>query len=199
MVALVVVLGAVVYTSVAGVVEEAKDANEKPVPVSGDLLANGGFEGGYTGAWEGGFDTDLPQGGALIRAERPRVGACALQVDGSPSFVGQDVTDQIDPGRTYRLCASTALADPGAVVYVGVQFCDDPDPVGATIGEKSTYRVDWTTYTEECVLAEIGTDQAAESAEVRVYRGSGSGRVFVDDVSLVRMRYFADLEVRPDD
>ena len=192
MVAVVVVLAAVVGSSLIGVVNEAKDTNERPIPVSDNLLSNGNFESGSTGEWQDGSDNDLPEGGP-IKTEEPYAGKYALKMDGSENFIGQDLTQTIKPGRIYRMCAHSKATDPDSNVFIGVQYYDDEDPVGATILEKATYEVEWTSYREKCVLTDLSRD-STKSAEVWVYYdpGSGSGTVYVDDVSLVEVKYLAD-------
>lgn len=198
MVAVVVVLAAVVGSSFLNVVNEAKDTNERPIPVSDNLLSNGKFESGSTGAWQDGFDVDLPDGGP-IRTEEPYEGKYALKMDGTDNFIGQDVTRSIEPNRIYRMCAYSKATDPESNVFIGVQYYDAEDPIGATILEKATYEVEWTSYRQKCVLTDL-SGESAKSAEVWAYYDpSGSGTVYVDDVSLVEVKYLADPDRDTDD
>ena len=198
MVAVVVVLAAVVGSSFLNVVADAKDTNERPIPVSDNLLSNGNFESGSAGAWQNGSDVDLPDGGP-IRTEEPYEGRYALTMDGTEEFIGQDVTQTIKPNRIYRLCAHSKATDPDSNVFVGVQYYDADDPIGATILEKAAYEVEWTTYRETCVLTDLSRE-SAESAEVWAYYDpTGAGTVYIDDISLVEVTYLADPDRDTDD
>lgn len=199
MVAIVVVLSATVALTLTDVVEDAKDTNERPIPVSDNLLANGGFESGYAGAWEDGYNADLAPGDGVIVQHDPASGSHALQLDGSPNFVGQDVSDRIEPGKIYRMCARSKVTDPGGSVYLGVQYYDVENPSGATPIEKAQYEVEWTSYREQCVLTDLNPELPVKSAEVYAYWGSGPGTLYVDDVSLVRVKYLADPQEDTDD
>jgi flagellin-like protein len=196
MVAIVFLVAGTLFVAVGDVVEEAKDTNEKPIPVSDDLLVNGDFESSDSGAWEDGLDRDLPQGDARVTTEAAVSGSYGLELGGNPEFVGQDVSETIEPGRTYRACARTRIDDPSAKAYFGVQFYDDEDPAGATILKKETYQITWTSVREQCVYVEFPPNAGVESAEVWLYRGNAVGTVVADDVSLVKTRYLADPDER---
>ncbi|WP_276260503.1 type IV pilin [Haloglomus litoreum] len=193
MVAVVVLLGSVVFVAASGMADDAMDTNERPVPVSDNLLFNPGFEKGANGVWEDGNDNGGLEPDASIGTAEAYFGSYALKMHGDAEFTGQTVTDTIEPGYTYRLCAQSKIADPDDTrAWVGAQYYDADGDIIA----KNTYEVTWTSYREECVLTEIGNDANAESAEVWVYRetSAGDAAIYVDDVSLKQMRYFADPE-----
>lgn len=198
MVSVAVLLGSVVFVAANGLVVDAIDTNEKPVPVSQNLLWNGDFEHGENGRWESGVDAGTLEADAAIVATNVHDGSYALEMDEGATFTGQNVTRQISEGSTYRVCAWSKVEATGSDAYVGVQYYDDD----GDIIEKETWKVTWTEYQENCVLTEIGPDEGAVEAEVWAFRGttgSGTPALYVDDVSLVKMRYFADPEARPDD
>lgn len=195
LVALVVILAATVGFQLIGLVEQAKDTNERPVPVSGNLLANGDFERGPVGAWQvydGGWVSLAGQ--SLITQTDPYSGSLALETDGSPSFINQSLTDRVEPGKLYRLCAQSKISTPGASFYVGVQYYD----ADKNIVEKAEYEIEWTTYQRQCVLTDLDSEKAVVSADVYVY-GTGGGTAYVDEVSLKEVRYLADSDRDDDD
>jgi flagellin-like protein len=197
MTALVVILASTIGFQLMGLVEEAKDTNERPIPVSDNLLSNGDFEDGAVNewqAWDGGSYATLA-GRSLITQTDPSSGSYALEMDGSPDFVKQDTTKRMDAGRIYRLCAVSKVSSTAASFYVGVQYYDS----GGTIIEKAQYEIAWTSYREQCVLTDFGPDQPVESADVWVYYDSGSGTAYVDDISLVEVKYLADPDEDTDD
>ena len=198
MVSVSVLLGSVVFIAANGIVADALDTNEKPVPVSQNLLWNGGFESGDNGRWESGADNGVLEADAAIVASNAHYGSYALEMDEGATFTGQNVTRQITEASTYRVCAWSKVEATGSDAYVGVQYYDE----SGDIIEKETWKVTWTEYEQRCVLTEIGPDEGAVEAEVWAYRGTtgtGTPALYVDDVSLVKMRYFADPDARPDD
>lgn len=197
MLALVVVLATSLAVTFNDVVTEAKDTNERPIPVSDNYLSNADFEDGTVGAWEDGLDSSLPAG--VVVRDNASSGQYALRMDSSPDFVGQDVTDTLRPGRIYRLCAHSKVADLDSTYYVGVQYYDGPDPATDSIIEKATYKIEWTEYEERCVLTDFTTDQPVESAEVWVFYENGTDPAYVDELSLREVRYFADPDEDTDD
>ncbi|WP_135855154.1 type IV pilin [Halorussus salinus] len=194
MVSLVVVLAAVVGVSFFDVVEEAKDTNEKPIPVSDNLLSNGGFEDGATNKWQDGYDKPLA-GRSVITQTDPYSGSYGLEMDNTPPFVGQDTTKNMEAGKIYRMCAVSKVSNPSSSFWVGVQYYDS----GGNILEKATYEIKWTTFEEKCVLTDFTENQAAASAEVWVYYDSGSATAYVDDISLKEVQYLADPDKDTDD
>lgn len=187
LIAVVVVIAAASVVTFSGLVEEAKDTNEKPIPVSENLLANSGFESG-TDEWNL-FDT------ATVGPAAPSDGSNALEVPGE-AYAAQSVTEDVRPGYNFRLCAQSKLTVPSGEAYVGVQFYDNPDPYapGATIVKKETWEIEWSSYRETCVYTEFENTTAIQSAEVWVFRASGAntGTAYVDEVSFRRVRYLAD-------
>jgi flagellin-like protein len=54
MVAVVVILSGAIFVTVEGITTQAQQTNERPVPVTGELLFNEGFESGDNGVWQKG-------------------------------------------------------------------------------------------------------------------------------------------------
>lgn len=199
MVAVVIILAGVVGVSLLSFVEEAQDTNEKPIPVSDNLLTNGDFEDGAVNAWQA-WDTDVGAyaslaGRSLITQTDPYAGTYGLEMDGDPNYIKQETTQRIAPGRIYRLCAQSRVSSTAASFYVGVQYYNSE----GTIVEKAQYEIEWTAYQEECVLTDFTSNQRVSSADVWIYYDSGSGTAYLDDVSLVQVRYLADPDRDTDD
>lgn len=199
MVAVVVLLSSVVFVAADQITTQPQQTNERPVPVSGELLFNEGFENGDNGVWQKG-DGPVPpalEGDADVLTENPNFGAYALKMNESAEFTGQDVTKEIKERSSYRMCAYTMVDDPsGAPAYVGIQYYN----ASGAIVDKDTYRVTWTAYEERCVLTDIPDGSGVVEAEVWAYRDnseSNDGTLYVDDVSLVRMQYFGNSETDP--
>lgn len=205
MVAIVVVLAATISVQLVGVVEETKDTNERPIQISDNLLSNGDFEEGAVNAWQA-YSGDVDSyaslaGRSLITRTDPYAGSYGLELDGAgsdPDFVKQDTTKRMRTGSIYRLCARSKATD-NSSFYVGVQYYDSVPTAGATIVEKAQYEVTWTSYEERCVLTDFDSDQSVAAAEVWVYDDAGTGTVYVDDVSLVEVKYLADPDEDTDD
>jgi flagellin-like protein len=194
MVAIVVLLASTISFQLMGVVEDAKDTNEKPIPVSDNLLSNGDFEQGAVDQWQDGYDQTLA-GRSVITRDNPYSGTYGLEMTSSPGFVGQNTTTQMEAGRIYRMCAKSKVSTTTSSFYVGVQYYNSE----GKIIEKATYEIDWTSYREKCVLTDFTSRQSVESAEVWVYYDSGSGTAYVDDVSLTEVKYLADPDEDTDD
>ncbi|WP_372910352.1 type IV pilin [Salinigranum sp.] len=199
MVAVVVILSGVIFVTAEEITTQARQTNERPVPVTGELLFNEGFESGDNGVWQKG-DGPVPpylESDAHIVARNARFGSSALKMNESAEFTGQNVTDEIDDGTTYRMCAYTMVDDPsGAPAYVGVQYYD----ASGAIVDKDTFRVTWTAYEERCVLTDIPDDSGVVEAEVWAFRdpsGTTAGTLYVDEVSLVQVRYFGNSNANP--
>ncbi|WP_253737766.1 type IV pilin [Halohasta salina] len=191
MVGVVVLLAAVVSVSFLGIVTEAKDTNERPIPVSDNLLSNGDFETGTPESWiNGSLERPDPR---IITTDDPSQGNYALRMDGTDDYVAQNVTKPIKSGRIYRLCADSKTTTQDTDVYIGVQYYDSESFNEDTTIEKAFYTVDSTSYREQCVLTEL-PDRDVVGAQVWIYDGDtgSSGTVFVDDISLVEVRYLAD-------
>lgn len=205
MVAIVVVLAATISFQLVGLAEETKDTNERPIPISDNLLSNGDFEDGAVNSWQaydgGAGSYSTLAGRSLITQTDPYAGSYGLELDGAgsdPDFVRQDTTKRMRTGGIYRLCAQTK-ASPGSSFYVGVQYYDSVPTAGATIIEKAQYEVTWTSYRERCVLTDFEADQSVAAAEAWVYDNGSAGTVYVDDVSLVKVEYLADPDEDTDD
>ena len=193
MVGVVVVLGAVVSASFLGVVNEAKDTNERPIPVGDNLLSNGGFETGTPESWVDGVGDPLDS--SIVTSDDPFRGDYALRMDGTKGYVAQNVTKPVKSGRIYRMCANVRTTTSDTDVYVGVQYYDSIPFDGPGIIEKATYKVESTSYSEQCVLTEL-PEQDVAGAQVWVYDGNPDGHsfgtVYVDEISLIEVRYLAD-------
>ena len=190
MVAIVVILAATIGFQLTGLVEEAKDTNKKPIPISDNLLSNGDFEDGAVNAWQAwdsGTYSSLA-GRSVITKTDLYSGLYGLEMDSNPSFVKQDTTKRMGSGNIYRLCATSKVSTTASSFYVGVQYYDS----GNNIIEKAQYEIQWTSYQEKCVLTDFKSTQSVASADVWVYYDSGSGTAYVDDVSLVEVKYLAD-------
>lgn len=74
LVAVVVVLGGVLFVAANGIAMEGRDTNERPIPISQNLLYNEGLEKGTAGVWEDGVDTGLEADAHILKAE-PHYGA----------------------------------------------------------------------------------------------------------------------------
>lgn len=127
----VVMVAAGSVATFSGLVEEAKDTNEKSISVSDNLLANDGFEDGAED-WAL-FHT------ASVGSTDPYEGSRALEVPGR-AYAAQSVTDDVEPGADFRLCARSKLTDPNGEASVGVQFYDDP----RSVRRRSLHRRDGT-------------------------------------------------------
>jgi len=189
LVAVVVIVGVSLTVPFLGIVQDGIDTNEKPVPVTDNLLSDPGFED-EDGSWD-------HWGPGSVVAEQPNYGAAALKVPAgsNDAYHAQNVTKKMRAGSTYRLCAWSKRTDPDGETWVGVQFYETEDK--NEIIEKQTWRVEWNSYREECVLAETPNETSVHTAEVWVYRPADTeGVAYVDDVSLVRMAYLADPDER---
>jgi flagellin-like protein len=201
LVGVVVVLAATASVTFGTVVEEARDTNEKPIPVSDDLLADGGFESGSpaASAWRE-YDAPLPPWAFGATGDDVSEGDEALVVDASRRsnevFFNQSVADSVEPGRLYRLCADAKVDPAGSArFYVGVQYYD----AGGDIVERATYEVTATDYRERCVLTDFRDGRPVASADVWAYATTGGGTAYVDDVSLREVQYLADPDEDTDD
>lgn len=138
-----------------------------PPPPSGNLISNGGFEGGMT--WPN-------WGNARVVAGAGTSGSHALQVGTAAGGAGLEVG--IVAGATYRLTAQARASDASDTVYVGINILDQAHaviarnfvPVGSTAYGTATFS--------------IVAPANAVRAVVYVWKDAGSGFAYVDDFVL---------------
>lgn len=184
LVAVVVIVSATVAVQLGDVVQEARDTNEKPVPVTGNLLTNPSFADGEAG-WTAYSEGSVVDG----VGRRDTAGLEFTPPIGDGLYRGQPVTDDLVAGETYRLCAYARTTNPDANGYVGVQFYNASGGIIA----KATWRVRSTSFSERCRYATTPNETSVQRAEVWGYLGPGpNGDLVVDDFELVRTTYLAD-------
>lgn len=195
MVAITVMLASVIFVATGGIASRTQETNEQPLPVGDDQLVGGDMENPGTVLWNNGWSNDL-QDDAEISTDNPHWGAYALKMSGDSDFTAQEVTDTVEVGSAYQLCAWSMVTDPDADAWVGIQFYDADGNIIPSL--KKTHQVTWASYEKHCVVTEPVPESGWVSADVWVYRTpSTPGTVYVDDVSLVEVRYFTALEERP--
>ena len=142
------------------------------VPSSGNLVANGGFESGFTG-W------DL-WGNSMITNTQPGAGAASAQVGTGAGGFGQ-VVRGIVPGGNYRVSAYAKVGSPGETGYLGVMFTDDAGN-GLAV-QNAEFRS--TSYS--IVQADVTAPPNATRALVFVWKNDGAGYAFADEMSLAQV------------
>lgn len=138
-----------------------------PPPSSGNMISNGGFEGGMT--WPN-------WGNAHVVAGEGTSGSYALQVGTAAGGAGHELG--IVAGATYRLTAQARVSDTSDTVYVGINVLDQAHaviarnfvPVGSTAYGTATFS--------------IVAPANAVRAVVYVWKDAGSGFAYVDDFVL---------------
>lgn len=138
-------------------------------PPSGNLLADGGFEGGMQG-W-------VDWGNTALASGEGSSGTWALRVGTAAGGAGHDVGG-IVAGATYRLTAQARVSDASDTVYVGINILDQSHaviarnfvPVGSTAYGTATFA--------------IVAPANAVRAVVYVWKDAGSGFAYVDDFVL---------------
>ena len=150
-----------------------QDAGDAPPALasSGNLVANGGFEGGLAG-WMDWGNTD--------RSMPAAAGIFATQVGTGAGGFGQDVRG-IVAGSSYRVSAQARVSDPGETGYLGVMFMDDAGT--GLLAQNAVFRS--TTYAS--VQADVTAPAGATKAQVFVWKNAGEGFVHVDEVALVQV------------
>jgi hypothetical protein len=184
LVAVVVIVSATVAVQMGDVVQEARDTNEKPVPVTDNLLENPSFADGDEG-WTVATEGTVMDG----VGRRDTAGLKFAPPIGDGLYRGQNVTDALVAGETYRLCAYARTTNPDANSYVGVQFYNASGDIIA----KATWRVRSSSFSERCRYTTTPNETSIQRAEVWGYLGPGpNGELVVDDYELVRTTYLAD-------
>ena len=141
-------------------------------PSSGNLVADGGFEGGLA-AWE----VWSAAGASTVEAA---AGSRAAQVGTGAGGLGQDVQG-IVPGTSYRVSALAKVGSPGEVGYLGVMFTDDAGT--GLLAQNVVFR----SGAYATAQADVTAPANATRAKVFVWKNAGAGFAYVDEVTLLRM------------
>lgn len=135
---------------------------------AGDMISNGGFEGGMTG-W-------VNWGNASVVSGQASSGTWALGVGTAAGGAGQEVGG-IVPGSSYRLTAQAKVGAASETLYVGVNFLDRSSlPL-----TQNAVLVTSTAYTT--VGFEVVAPPNAVKALVYVWKNGGSGLGFLDEIA----------------
>lgn len=155
------------------VVLESSGVAAPVAPSSGNLVSDGGFEGGLA-SWE----AWSAAGTSTLEAA---AGSRAAQVGTHAGGVGQDVQG-IVPGNSYRVSALAKVGSPGEIGYLGVIFTDD---AGTGLQAQN---VVFGAATYAIVEADVMAPAHATRAKVFVWKNDGGGFAYVDEVALVQLR-----------
>lgn len=139
---------------------------------SRNLVANGGLEGSLAN-W-------VDWGNAGTSFAGAASGISAAQVGTGAGGFGQDVGG-IVAGRPYRVSALARVSSPGEIGYLGVMFLDDAGR--GLLAQNAVFRA--TAYAR--VQADVTAPANATRAQVFVWKNSGDGIAFVDDVSFTEV------------
>ena len=140
---------------------------EKTSPPTGGInyANNGGFESGSFSPWSG-------YGSFSIASSGTNTGSYAVRLSGSVVGIEQTITGLI-PNTTYTLTAPTRMSTPGEGVYIGAKNFGGSEV--SMLASNNSYAGNSISFT---------TGASNTSALVYLYKGSGSGDAFGDDVTL---------------
>lgn len=139
----------------------------KPTPVPVNLLQNPGFESGVNSPW-------TTTGTTSVVNTNPRTGSYSLQVGASISSAEQ-VVGNLYPGTAYQL-TGFAKADTGQSILLGIKDYG---------GTETNVRLSSTSYSSGTI--NFTTGPSSTSAKIYLYKSSGTGNVYCDDIQLIQV------------
>jgi hypothetical protein len=144
-----------------------------------NLVVNGDFESAMTD-WAN-------WGNASVAAGQGTAGSQAIRVGTAGGGAGEDI-GSVTAGTVYRLSGQVKVSDASETGYLGVSFLDAS---GAALQSQS---VPFSTVNYYGAQLDVRAPASAVRAQVYVWKNSGTGYAYLDDIALVPMAGFSSIK-----